>query len=277
MSRGAGLARLGRVLVVGCGPGAVDLLTVRAVRAIERADVVLHDSLVPADVLALARPGARLLRVGRRAGEGGTDVGYVARLAAREARAGEVVARLHGGDPAIFGRLAEELAVLRAAGVAYEVVPGVTASLACAAALATPLTQRDVAASVLLSAGSNDDAVAAAAALPDTTLTFYMAGRRAPAIARQLVRGGRAGETRAALVWGASLREERIEATTLAALAESPSPATDAPVLLLVGDVLVAAEAQAEARKPDRCGPLTTNPTESVRSLDAISSMKGVG
>lgn len=234
-------AERGRVLLVGCGPGAPDLLTVRAVRAIEQADVILHDSLVPPAILALGRPGVRRLRVGRRAGQGGTDVAYLARLAVREARAGNLVVRLQGGDPAVFGRMADELAVLRTAGVPFEVVPGVTAALACAAALEAPLTQRGVAPSLLVTAGSNDAATRAAAALPDVTLTFYMAGRRAPAIAREVIAGGRAPATPAALVLGASLPEQAVWRGTLAQLAVGAPPETDAPVLLVVGEVLAAA------------------------------------
>jgi len=229
----------GGVAIVGCGPGAADLLTLRAIRVIESADVVLHDSLVTSEILSSAKSDARLLRVGRRAGEGGTDSAWVGRLMVREARSGASVARLHGGDPSLFGRMSEEVAFLREARIPFEVVPGITASLAAAAALKTPLTSRGVSASAVLVAGCNANAIHRAARANPETVVFYMAGREASRIAAGLIAAGRGPRTPAALVSGVSLRDERRQTTTLEALAlAEPGSAPELPVLLLVGEVL---------------------------------------
>ncbi len=227
------------VLVVGCGPGPADLLTVRAAKAIGQADLVLHDHLVSAEVLALARPGARRLCVGKRAGQApGPSAAEIGWLAARAAHSGEEVARLHGGDASIFGRLAVELAVLRSARVPFEVVPGVTSALAAAATLGVPLTERDVASSVTLAAGTNAATVATAARRGSDTLAFYMARERVGAIARELIESGIPATTPAALVLSIGAPEQLQLLGVLEELLHVAPPASAGPGILLVGHVL---------------------------------------
>lgn len=227
------------VFIVGCGPGPADLLTVRAARVIGEADLVLHDHLVSEQALALAKPGARRLCVGKRAGQAPglspADIGW---LAARAALSGETVARLHGGDASIFGRLAVELAVLRSAKVAFDVVPGVTSALAAAAMLGVPLTERDVASSVTLAAGTNCSTVAAAARCGSDTLVFYMARERTAAIARELIESGIPATTPAALVLSIGAPEEFRLLGVLEELLHVAPPASAGPGILLVGHVL---------------------------------------
>jgi uroporphyrin-III C-methyltransferase len=224
---------------VGCGPGAADLLTVRAARVIGRADLILHDALVPAEIVELGRSEARRVLVGRRAGEAGPDLGYLTRWMVREAASGRQVARLHGGDAGIFGRLAEELQALQQAGVDWEVVPGITASLAAGAALGTALTRRGVASSVLLAAGTSPEAIATAARSTACTLALYMAGRRAPQVAATLLGAGRPASTPVAVVWDASRVSQQSLVTTLGEL-ETVSQKWSLPgaAVLLVGEVL---------------------------------------
>lgn len=228
-----------RVFLVGCGPGPADLLTVRAAKAIAEADLVLHDLLVSEEVLGLAKSGARCHCVGKRAGQTpGPSAPDVAWIAVQAAMAGETVARLHGGDASIFGRLAVELAVLRSAKVPFEVVPGVTSALAAAAALGVPLTERDVASSVTLVAGTNASTVCAAARSGSDTLVFYMARERASAIARELIDSGIPPTTPAAFVSSVGGSDEFQILGSLEDLLRVAPPASAGPGILLVGHVL---------------------------------------
>ena len=175
---GRGFAQRGRVYLVGAGPGDPELLTVRAVRLIESADVVLHDDLVPDAILELAR-GAEIVNVGKRCGTKSITQEEINALMVERARRGRSVVRLKSGDPLIFGRAAEEMEALREAGVEFEVVPGITSALSAAAAIPASLTDRRSASSVKFSTGhhaqSHDDA--AMPAVENTTRVVYMPGR----------------------------------------------------------------------------------------------------
>ena len=192
-----------RVAIVGAGPGDADLLTVRAVTWLGRADVVVHDRLVGPGVLAYARPGARLIDVGKAPGGHGHSQAAINALLVHHARAGRRVVRLKGGDPFIFGRGGEELEALGRHGIAVEVVPGITAALGCAAAAGIPLTQRGRSQAVTLVTGATADGLAdldwTALAGLGQTLVVYMGVAAAGAIAERLIGAGLDPETPAAL------------------------------------------------------------------------------
>ena len=239
---------MGKVYLVGAGPGAPDLLTLRAARVIEQAGIVLHDALVHPEVLALAR--GRLVAVGKRYGKVSTEQRFINRALVEAARHHEVVVRLKGGDPMIFGRAQEELDALAEAGIEAEVVPGVTAALAAAAALRASLTRRGVARSVAFltpRVGRGESASEwLPAALGADSVVLYMAAGAARQVAAELIAAGRRGATPAALVESASLGHEKMTRTTLAALAARELPRAEGPVVMLVGEAFAH---QAEARE----------------------------
>jgi uroporphyrin-III C-methyltransferase len=237
--------RAGFVALVGAGPGAADLITVRALRHIERADVILHDSLSGAEVLEYARPDATLVDVGKRAGQhSATQDEIHAQLALWAAR-GAYVVRLKGGDPFVFGRGGEELLYLAARGVRCEVVPGISSSIAAAEAAHIPVTHRHVSThfSVITAQGAADDGalVESWAALARTggTLVFMMGLGRLEMICEALRAAGRAEDTPVAVIEAATTAQQRVvdgalhEITTLVAAARLRAPAT-----VVVGDVV---------------------------------------
>ena len=234
---------VGLVRLVGAGPGDPGLLTLHAARALAEADVVLHDRLVSDEVLALARPGAELIEVGKHVG--GDHHATQARihdLLLTHARAGKRVVRLKGGDPFVFGRGGEDLEVLRAHGIPFEVVPGITAAVACAAYAGIPLTHRDHAQSLrLLTAHAQDgdaDHDWTALAQPHQTLAFYMGVSGLDVLRDKLIEHGRAESTPFALVENGSRREQRVVTGTLADLPErARGHAVQSPALLIVGEV----------------------------------------
>jgi uroporphyrin-III C-methyltransferase len=236
------------VTFVGAGPGAADLLTLRAVRALEQADVVLHDALVSEEILALA-PQARLIAVGKRAHRQSTAQGFINRTLVDCARRYRSTVRLKGGDPGVFGRLDEETSALRAAGIDFEIVPGISAAFAAAAELGASLTLRGVARAVTLvtpsiGEGEGDaDAWAnvARAHSGGATLAIYMAGRRIVATAQRLVALGLAPATPFVVMENVSLPERRSWRGTLEQALSADCGIGDGPVVLLVGDALVSA------------------------------------
>ena len=223
----------GCVYLVGAGPGDPDLLTVRAVELLGRAEVVAHDELVPPAIVDLAAPGAERLAVGRRRGRGA--VPYRCHPAVIErARAGRVVVRLKTGDPFVFGRGGEELDELVRAGIPVEVVPGVTAALGAAAAAGIPLTERGVASSVTFATG-HEGALAAADA---GTLVLYMAAHTIHGCLSALVAAGRAPSTPAAFIAAATTAQQRTITGTLADLASRVGDPGADPALVIVGEVV---------------------------------------
>ena len=233
------------VWLVGAGPGDPELLTLKALRAIRHATVLLVDDLVADAVLRYARKTARIVHVGKRGGCRSTPQAFIEQLMLREALAGERVVRLKGGDPCLFGRGGEEAEFLRAHGVAVEVANGITAGLAAATALGVPLTHRDHAHGVIFVTGHPRDADAAlhwrtlaAAAAQGLTLVIYMGVAQAARLQRELLLGLPAA-TPAAIVQHASQPGQRSAITTLAALVDTlEAQALGSPSVIIVGDVL---------------------------------------
>jgi len=230
----------GTVYLVGAGPGAADLLTLRAARLLGEADIVFHDALVPPEILALA-PRAEKLAVGKRSGRRSTAQRFINKRLADAARKYRVVVRLKGGDPLLFGRAQEEIDFLRAQGIAVEVVPGVTAALAAGADLGVSLTQRGLARSVAFvtpRAGANEaPSTWLQAALAADTVVIYMGAGEAAAIAHALITAGKRPATPVAVIENASI-EARIAPGTLAELPALAAQLSGGPALIVLGEVL---------------------------------------
>ena len=233
--------QIGHVLLVGAGPGAADLLTVRAVRALASADVVVHDGLVGEDVMALVPAGARLVSVAKRRDRHTMQQDAIGDLLVAEARAGNVVVRLKGGDPFIFGRGGEEVAACIAGGVPVDVVPGVSAALGGAAAAQMPLTHRDHASIVSFVAGecrglAEQNWVGLAG--KGRTLVIYMGVTGADRIAEKLMGDGLAPDTPIAVLERATHPDMRVLRAPLADLGGIVArEAVRSPALIVVGDV----------------------------------------
>ncbi len=232
----------GVVHIVGAGPGDPELLTLRALRLLSDADVILYDRLVSDDILAFARRDATRIYVGKEQSNHSTPQREIEAQMIALARAGKRVVRLKGGDPFIFGRGGEELESLRTAGVDVYVTPGITAALGCAAAAGLPLTHRDVSQAVTLVTGhARDDGAPdidwkAAAALKHT-LVVYMGVGRAGEIERALLDGGRAPETPVAVIENGTRADEKIVTGTLSGLAALvEANAVTGPALLIIGE-----------------------------------------
>jgi uroporphyrin-III C-methyltransferase len=242
----------GKVYLVGAGPGDPDLLTVKAQRLISRANVILHDDLVPAAILALAAPDAEVASVGKRFGaKGPTQTEINARMI-ESARRGLEVVRLKGGDPGIFGRLAEEIDALETAGVPFEIVPGITAGIAAAASLGVSLTDRRKAARVIVI--TNNQAASEHGGRQtdwrglireDSTLVIYMPGHDFASLRQQLLAAGCALDMPAAIVSHASSPQQRHVFTTAGELDKLPR--VDSPAVLLIGRSLDRAHRRSNA------------------------------
>jgi uroporphyrinogen III methyltransferase/synthase len=226
--------------LVGAGPGDPGLLTARAIEVIAQADVILHDQLIPPGALAHARNDAEVIDVGKVGGGAQTPQEETTRLLVEHALAGRTVVRLKGGDPFVFGRGGEEAQALRAAGCAYEVVPGVTAGVAAAAYAGIPVTHRGLASAVAFVTGHEDPAKdetaidwAALAAFPGT-LVFYMGVRQLPRIAEQLVAHGRDPLEPASVVERGTLPAQRVVRATVGGLGAVEARA---PAVTVVGPV----------------------------------------
>jgi uroporphyrin-III C-methyltransferase len=237
----------GTVYLVGAGPGAADLLTLRAARLLGEADLVLHDALVTEEILALA-PNARKLPVGKRAHRPSTDQAVINRLLVRAARHHKVIVRLKGGDPMLFGRAQEEIDALRAANVPYEIVPGISAGFAAAADIAQSLTHRRLSRSVafvtpaVARGAGGDDAWADAAAAADTAV-IYMGKAESGRVRDALIARGVPARRPAVLVEGAS-RGGVIAGGSLATLEALAARSGDGPALLLIGEAFARAAAE---------------------------------
>jgi uroporphyrinogen III methyltransferase / synthase len=239
----------GRVYLVGAGPGDPGLLTSRALQLIASADVILHDRLIPPGALDGARADAELLFVGKEGGGASVAQEETEALMVERARAGRTVVRLKGGDPFVFGRGGEEALTLRAAGIPFEVVPGVTAGVAASAYAGIPVTHRGIASAVALVTGHEDPEKLetaidwdALAAFPGT-LVFYMGVRRLPQIAEALIAAGRAPEEPAAVVEAGTLPAQRSVTGTLESLPEiARREGFRAPSITVVGPVAALAE-----------------------------------
>lgn len=234
----------GKVWFVGAGPGAADLLTVRAIRVLAQADIVLHDALMTDELLEWA-PGSKRLAVGKRCEGLAMAQTEIDDALVRAARSHAVVVRLKGGDPSVFGRLDEEIDALDAAGIAWEIVPGITAASAAAAAAGHSLTRRGVARSMQIvtpriGRGEPGEGEAKWAQGLDAaaTVVLYMAGRIAGPCARTLLARGFAPDTPVVAVRAASWAQQAVERSDLAHLAEYGLAVDERPVVLMVGAAL---------------------------------------
>ncbi|MEK8029728.1 uroporphyrinogen-III C-methyltransferase [Ideonella sp. DXS29W] len=235
-------ARHGIVYIVGAGPGPADLLSLRALDRIQRAEVVVHDRLVGDEVMALLPQAAQRIYVGKASGRHVMPQEQIHAVLVEHARAGRCVVRLKGGDPHIFGRGGEEVQAMQAAGIACEVVPGISAANGCAAVAGIPLTHRDLARTCTLLPGHLADRSAdldwASLARPGQTLVFYMGVERVAHIATQLMAHGMPEQTPAAIVRDGTRATEEVLATGLAALAHMAPAHGPRPGLLIVGQTV---------------------------------------
>lgn len=230
----------GKVYLVGAGPGDPDLLTVKALRLLRTADIVLHDDLVTPEILKLISPAAEVQNVGKRCGTKTIRQEEINFLMVTRAASGKQVVRLKSGDPLIFGRAGEEIEALRRANIEYEIVPGVTSALGAAAAAGIPLTHRQASSALVLIAGhrasenENDDWSRLAAS--QATLVVYMPGSDYGEISRRLALAGFAADVSCAIISRATTPEQRIHRTTVSDLSRAPRLAS--PTLLVVGEVV---------------------------------------
>lgn len=239
----------GIVHLVGAGPGDPDLLTIKAARLLREADVIVHDRLVGDGVLDLARRDAIRIDVGKTKGHHPVPQDEIADILIREARKGQRVVRLKGGDPFIFGRGGEELEAVRAAGIDAAVTPGISAALACAASSGIPLTHRDHAQSVTFASGvvkkDGPDVNYQALATPNATAVFYMGVGAAPEIQSKLLAAGRSGATPVAVIENGSSEAERTLTGILGDLAGLVERAgVKGPAIIIVGETASLAAAQ---------------------------------
>lgn len=234
----------GRVTLVGAGPGAADLLTLRAARALQQAQMVLYDNLVSQDVLDLVPPEAQLIYVGKSASRHTLPQEAIIDLMLRLARSGRNLVRLKGGDGYIFGRGGEEALALAQAGIPFEVIPGITAAQGAGACAGIPLTHRDHAATLVFATGhlraGKDVALDwQALARPHQTVVIYMGIGTLPIICEQLQAHGLTGDTPAALVERATLPNQRCVTGTLAQLPQlAQEHGIKAPALIIIGHVV---------------------------------------
>lgn len=239
---------IGQAYLVGAGPGDPELLTVKALRILQQADLVLHDDLVSPSILNLASPHARIVSVGKRCGKKSVSQAEINARMIAGARQGLAVVRLKGGDPSVFGRGGEEIEALRAANVDFEIVPGITAASAAAATARISLTHRGIASRVVFLTGhravrENDLEAEHTSPTPlnnlcdlaGKTVVIYMPGPRYAALSADLRAAGVPGGTPCVLVSAASTEAQRVHKTTLLELASVP-PLT-APSILIVGEV----------------------------------------
>lgn len=232
----------GKVWLVGAGPGDPELLTLKAVRVLGTADVVLVDDLVDKRILAHVRPAARIVEVGKRGGCRSTPQAFIEKLMIRLARRGASVVRLKGGDPFVFGRGGEEAEALCKAGIPYEIVNGITAGIAVPAAIGVPVTHRALAHGVTFITGhardgGNPDWAALRAG--GTTLVIYMGIRRVKTLVEGMIKAGYPADTPACAIQNGTLETQATVVSTLAALPQRIADAgLGSPGMLVIGDVV---------------------------------------
>ncbi|HUF19650.1 MAG TPA: uroporphyrinogen-III C-methyltransferase [Burkholderiales bacterium] len=230
---------MGKVWLVGAGPGAPDLITLRGARLLAQADVVLYDALANPELLALA-PQARKIAVGKRCGKQSTAQAFINRSLVNSARRNHTVVRLKCGDPMLFGRAQEEIDALNEAGIEFEVVPGITAALAASADLGVPLTVRGVSRSVTFVTprvgASEIGSDWAQAVLGTDTAVLYMAAGQAGRIALELIARGKPVGLPAVVVENASMPDRRIWTLTLGELPQFAATQLSGPAVILLGE-----------------------------------------
>ncbi|MBC2713233.1 MAG: uroporphyrinogen-III C-methyltransferase [Desulfosarcina sp.] len=235
----------GKVFLVGAGPGAPDLITVKGVDCIARADVVIYDYLASPALLAHANPDAEMIYVGKKGGDHTLPQDGINALIVEKAKQGNVVARLKGGDPFIFGRGGEEVEVLVAAGIPFEVVPGVTAAIGASAYAGIPLTHRDYTSDVAFVTGHEDPTKAEssvdwkALATGIGTLVFFMGVKNLPTIAANLVANGRSTDTPVAVIrWGTTPKQKTVIGTLGTIVDDTQKAGIKAPAIIIIGGVV---------------------------------------
>lgn len=234
----------GKVTLVGAGPGAPDLITLRGARALQEADAVLYDDLANRELLDHCRPGCETLYVGKRLGSHSATQAYICGLLIEKARTHARVVRLKGGDPMVFGRAGEELLALTEAGIRWEIVPGITAASAASAATGIPLTQRGVASTLVFVTGhpcggaSSTPVDWRALAAMRATLCIYMGTQRFTEIATELMDGGLLPDTAVAVISSATLSSQSVRIGTLAEAGRLVLDEARRPALILVGEVV---------------------------------------
>lgn len=283
MSLLAGRSPKGRVFLVGAGPGDPELLTLRALKILRTADVILHDDLVPPEILALVS-GGRIENVGKRCGAKRVSQEEINARMIHLARGGFAVARLKSGDPSIFGRAGEEMSALWDAGIDFEIVPGVTAACSAAARAGIALTDRRNTSQVLFVSAHHSVArpVARGHDWGDrntVTWVIHMPGDDHAELARELLASGRSSDTPCVLVSNAGRTGERIVATSVGNLAQAPQ--LPSPKILIVGDVAARTEIhdarQRSGFKADSNACVYSNPMTFLRSIPRRSYRKVVG
>jgi uroporphyrin-III C-methyltransferase len=241
----------GKVYLVGAGPGDPELLTRKAWRALQSANVVLHDDLVSQEILGVLPPSAQVVNVGKRCGAKGISQDEINQLMAQQVREGKIVARLKSGDPLLFGRAGEEMEALRCAGIDFEVIPGVTAALGAAAAAQISLTDRRHASRVVFVTAHREGGTGLhneRHVATDTTYVIYMPGNRYAELAAELQAAGIAAEIPCVVISRATAKDETIFRRTVGTLPECPMAAS--PSLIVVG--IVAGEATEETHKRNK-------------------------
>ena len=229
---------MGKVYLIGAGPGDPELLTLKAARLLASADVVLHDALVSDAVLAIVSPAAQIINVGKRAGQKLLTQDEINALLVSYGRTRTTVVRLKGGDPSIFGRAGEEIEALRAAGIEHEIVPGISAALGAAAAARISLTDRRVASQVLFatfSRGHDGSAMDWGCVSSTTTLVLYMPGADYAEVSERLLGGGLPADLPCVIVSHATDSKQQVRWSNIARLADEEK--LPAPALLIVGRV----------------------------------------
>ena len=226
---------MGKVFLIGAGPGDPELMTLKAARVLRAADVVLVDDLVSRACLAHARPGARVIEVGKRGGCKSMPQAFIERLMVRYARRGRTVARLKGGDPYMFGRGREEVDALRAKGIETEVIPGITAGTAVPAALGIPVTDRRVTHGVTFVTGHGAALDWSALVRAGTTLVIYMGLRNLPKCLAGLLAAGMPAAMPACLIEKGTRADQRSRVATVGTLSGA---GFTGPALVVVGDVV---------------------------------------
>lgn len=235
--------RRGHVSLVGAGPGAADLLTLRAQRALQEADVIVFDRLVPEEIVSQGRRDAERIYVGKAKGAHSASQAEINEILVREAKSGRRIVRLKSGDPLVFGRAGEEIDALRAEGISFDIVPGITAAFAAAAEAEIPLTLRGVASSLVFVTGHDADGATlpewAGLALAGTTVAVYMGLSVAALVAARLIEAGVAPATPVAIIENASLPSQKAFGGRLDELGRITSFSEfDGPTLFIIGDVV---------------------------------------
>jgi len=236
----------GVVWLIGAGPGSEDLLTLRAQRLLQEADVIVHDQLVPAVVIDMGRRDAERIDVGKAKGDHSFSQAQINTLIVRLAGQGKRVARLKSGDPMVFGRAGEEIAALRKAGIAWQIVPGISAALAAAADTATPVTLRKVSSGFVTATahGADDGELAHWAALAQAglTLALYLGKSIADEVAARLIAHGAAPDLPVGVVVNAGRADKSTYAGTLAALSAGQLAFSEGPAIIFVGEAVAAGD-----------------------------------